>query len=117
MKIKMNFRNDFSNIERGEVLDSTHGVALRSAMERSSEWRSHVSNCKDAKVLFLNVGGERVITSDERNKLFDNESWRKNLEEKSSMMLKGDREDFSKEISSESALKSENFLVGSFIEK
>ncbi|MBT3865651.1 hypothetical protein HOF78_00935 [Candidatus Woesearchaeota archaeon] len=106
----MNFRKDFTNIEGDGVLD-THGVALKTAMEGSSEWKSHVSNCKDAKVNFLSVGGERIITNDERSKLFDEEIWRKGLEEKSKMMLSGDRKGFDKK--SEDTLKSENFNLGS----
>lgn len=106
----MNFRTDFTNIEREGVLDG-HGVAFRKAMEGSSEWKSHVSNCKDAKVNFFNVGGERIITSDERSKLFDEEIWRNGLEEKSKMMLSGIRKGFDKK--SESNLKSENFSLGS----
>ncbi len=105
----MEFRRD-SNIEREEVL-SNHGVALRGAMEGSDEWKTHVAKCKDAQVTFFNVGGERIIASDERSKLFDEEIWRKSLEEKSKLLLNGDRKGF--ERKSGSALKSEHFKVGS----
>lgn len=104
----MEFRRD-SNIEREEVLNG-HGSVLRGAMERSPEWRSHISKCKDAQVTFFSVGGERIIASDERNKLFDEEIWRKSLEEKSKMLLDGDRKGFEKK--SGSGLKSEHFKVG-----
>ncbi len=106
----MNFKKDFSNIEQDTTLNSVHGNVLFETIKQSLGWQSHVSNCKDAKTIFLNINGERIVVNDERSNMFDDELWRKSIEEKSKMMLNGDRKDFFKKSE---FLESKNFKIES----
>mgnify|MGYP000081784018 FL=1 len=102
MKIKMTIKQEF-----------THGTALSDAMDLSTNWKNHISNCDNAQVNFLSIDGNKIVVNDVKNKLLDDKLWRSGLEAKSQLMLNGNREIFMKKSE---ILKSDNFSIASKFE-
>lgn len=92
------------------IKEFTHENALLNAMKTSGDWKNHKSHCDSAQVMFLKIDGKKIIANNDKSKLLDDVQWRKGLEEKSKLMLSGNREGFFEKTVS---LKSENFVIDS----
>ncbi|MDP3917471.1 MAG: hypothetical protein Q8Q42_04275 [Nanoarchaeota archaeon] len=107
----MDFKKLFEagNLDTGLKNNLSSSGMLSLAVEGSHAWKNHIKICNVAKIISMNIGGERIEVIDETgNRLLDGNEWRIGLENKAKLMIEGQKvvEEKPKE-----SINSENFSI------